>query len=89
MGNTMVWVVPSNLKLIDRATRYIAQLTGQTYEAANGLLFEVIKYVEPRMKSDQVYPPVVGLAVLLARHKLTNEEAEKQLPNLPSLDAQT
>src|SRR5208282_942775 len=23
MGNTMVWVVPSNLKLIDRATRYI------------------------------------------------------------------
>ncbi|MGD0253839.1 MAG: hypothetical protein ABSC01_14230, partial [Verrucomicrobiota bacterium] len=62
MGNTMVWVVPSNLKLIDRATRYIAQLTGLTYEAANSLLFEVIEYVEPRMKSDQAYPPVVGLA---------------------------
>ena len=79
MGNFMVWVVPSNLKLIDRATRYIVQLTGLTYEAANGLLFEVLEYVEPRMKSDQAYPPVVGLAVLRARHKLTNEEAEKEL----------
>jgi N-acetylmuramic acid 6-phosphate etherase len=79
MGNFMVWVVPSNLKLIDRATRYIAQLTGLTYETANGLLFEVLEYVEPRMKSDQSYPPVVGLAVLRAKHKLTNEEAEKEL----------
>jgi N-acetylmuramic acid 6-phosphate etherase len=79
MGNFMVWVVPSNLKLIDRATRYIAQLTGLTYERANHLLFEVLEYVEPRMKSDQAYPPVVGLAVLRAKHKLTNEEAEKEL----------
>jgi N-acetylmuramic acid 6-phosphate etherase len=79
MANTMVWVVPSNLKLIDRATRYVAQLTDLTYEAANNLLFEVIEYVEPRIKSDQAYPPVVGMAVLRAKHKLTNEEAEKQL----------
>jgi N-acetylmuramic acid 6-phosphate etherase len=79
MGNFMVWVVPSNLKLIDRATRYIAQLTGLTYEAANGLLFEVLEYVEPRMKEDQAYPPVVGLAVLRARHGLTNEAAEERL----------
>ena len=79
MGNTMVWVVPSNLKLIDRATRYIVQLTDLTYEAANGLLFEVIEYVEPRMKSDQAYPPVVGMAVLRAKNDLTNEAAEKHL----------
>ena len=79
MGNTMVWVVPSNLKLIDRATRYIAQLTSLGYEPANRLLFEVIEYVEPRMKADQAYPPVVGMAVLRARHGLTNEEAEKRL----------
>ena len=26
MGNYMIWVVPSNLKLIDRATRYISKL---------------------------------------------------------------
>jgi len=79
MGNYMVWVVPSNLKLIDRATRYISQLTGLAYEAANALLFEVIEYVEPRMKLDQTYPPVVGMAVLRAKENLSNERAEERL----------
>lgn len=76
MGNYMIWVVASNLKLIDRATRYIQKLTGLAYEDSNRLLFEVIEYVEPRMKADQAYPPVVWLAVLRAREKVTNEEAE-------------
>jgi N-acetylmuramic acid 6-phosphate (MurNAc-6-P) etherase len=79
MGNCMIWVVPSNLKLIDRATRYIERLTGLAYEPANRLLFEIIEYVEPRMKSDQAYPPVVGMAVLRAREGLSNEAAEKRL----------
>lgn len=79
MGNTMIWVVPSNLKLIDRATRYIARLAKLDYVAANQLLFEVIEYVEPRMKADQAYPPVVGVSVLRARHGLGNEEAERRL----------
>ena len=79
MGNYMIWVVPSNLKLIDRATRYITRLTDLNYEAANALLFEIIEYVEPRMKSDQSYPPVVGMAVLRARENLTNEQAEARL----------
>jgi hypothetical protein len=79
MGNYMIWVVPSNLKLMDRATRYIERLTGLAYEPANRLLFEVIEYVEPRMKSDRAYPPVVGLAVLRAREGLSNEEAEQRL----------
>lgn len=79
MGNFMIWVVPSNLKLIDRATRYIQKLTGLSYEAANRLLFEVIEYVEPRMKADQAYPPVVGVAVLRQRHGLSNEAAEERL----------
>ena len=79
MGNYMIWVVPSNLKLIDRATRYIVRLTGLAYEPANQLLFEIFEYIEPRMKSDQAYPPVVGMAVLRARDGLTNEEAEKKL----------
>jgi N-acetylmuramic acid 6-phosphate etherase len=83
MGNFMVWVVPSNLKLIDRATRYITQLTELNYEAANELLFEVIEYVEPRMKNDQAYPPVVGMAVLRTREKLTNEQAEAKLMSGP------
>ena len=79
MGNYMIWVVASNLKLIDRATRYIQKLTGLNYEESNRLLFEVVEYVEPRMKSDQAYPPVVGLAVMRHRHNLNNEDAEQRL----------
>jgi N-acetylmuramic acid 6-phosphate etherase len=79
MGNYMIWVVPSNLKLIDRSTRYIQKLTGLDYERANHLLFEVIEYVEPRMKADQAYPPVVGVSVMRALHNLDNVEAEKRL----------
>jgi len=79
MGNTMIWVVPSNLKLIDRATRYIGKLTGLTYEQSNRLLFEVLEHVEPRMEADQAYPPVVGLAVMRARHHCSNAEAERKL----------
>jgi len=79
MGNYMVWVVPSNLKLIDRATRYITKLTGLDYIAANALLFEIIEYVEPRMKADQAYPPVVGMAVVRAKNNFTNEQAESFL----------
>jgi len=71
--------VASNLKLIDRATRYIQKLAGLNYEDSNRLLFEVVEYVEPRMKADQAYPPVVGMAVLRARHQLTNELAEERL----------
>jgi N-acetylmuramic acid 6-phosphate etherase len=79
MGNYMIWVVPSNLKLIDRATRYIQRLTTLDYKAANELLFEIVEYVEPRMKADQAYPPVVGVAVLRAREGLSNHEAEERL----------
>ena len=79
MGNYMIWVVPSNLKLIDRSTRYIQRLTNLGYEEANRLLFEVIEFVEPRMKADQAYPPVVGVSVMRQRHGLSNEQAEKRL----------
>lgn len=79
MGNYMIWVVPSNLKLIDRATRYIQKLTGLDYIQGNKLLFEVFEYVEPRMKADQAYPPVVGVSVMRHRHGLSNEEAERRL----------
>ncbi len=79
MGNYMIWVVPSNLKLIDRSTRYIQRLTGLDYQAANQLLFEVIEFVEPRMKADQAYPPVVGVSVMRVRHRLNNQAAEQRL----------
>jgi N-acetylmuramic acid 6-phosphate etherase len=83
MGNYMIWVVPSNLKLIDRATRYIERLTKLNYAEANHLLFEVIEYVEPRMKADQAYPPVVGVAVTRMRHGVGNHEAERILLSNP------
>ena len=79
MGNHMIWVVTSNLKLIDRATRYVRQLTGLDYASANRLLFEVVEYIEPRMRADQAYPPAVAMAVARARHHLTNEQAELRL----------
>lgn len=79
MGNYMIYVVPSNLKLIDRSTRYISRLTNLPYDDANRLLFEVIEYVEPRMKADRAYPPVVGVAVMRAKYGITNEEAEERL----------
>lgn len=76
MGNTMIYVVPSNLKLIDRSTRYISRLTGLDYTAANKLLFDVIEYVEPRMRTDAAYPPVVGMVVVRHRRGVGNAEAE-------------
>ena len=79
LGNVMIWLVASNLKLIDRSTRYIRELTGLGYEEANALLFEVVEYVEPRMKADQKYPPIVGLSVMRANYNLGNEDAEKKL----------
>jgi len=79
MGNTMIWVVASNLKLIDRSTRYISRLAGLPYEDACRLLFESIEYVTPRMATDQTYPPVVGLSVMRARNRVGLEEAERML----------
>lgn len=79
MGNTMVWVVPSNLKLIDRSTRYIQRLAGLEYEPACRLLHEVMEYIQPRMLADQAYPPVVGMSILRAKHNLSNEDAETRL----------
>lgn len=79
MGNVMVWVVPSNLKLIDRAIRYVRRLTGLEYEAACELVHEAIEYVAPRMLADQAYPPVVELCVARHRQGLSNEDAEAWL----------
>jgi len=77
-GNEQNTDFPSPNQL-DRATRYICRLAGLDYTAANQLLFEVIEYVEPRMKADQAYPPVVGMALLRAQSGMTHEEAERRL----------
>jgi N-acetylmuramic acid 6-phosphate etherase len=79
LGNRMIYVVPSNLKLIDRATRYIRDLAGVSYEAACHALFEAVEYVEPRMRGGRVYPPPVGIAVMRLRHDIGLAEAEERL----------
>lgn len=79
MGNVMIWVVPSNLKLIDRSTRYISHLADVPYEEACRMLFEVIEYVTPRMRAGQAYPAPVGVSVMRLKYGLDNEAAEHRL----------
>jgi N-acetylmuramic acid 6-phosphate etherase len=89
MGNTMIWVVASNLKLMDRATRYIQRLAGLDYPTANVRLFEALEYVGPRLRAEQTYPPVVGLAVLRACYGISHEEAEQRLASGGSVRSST
>jgi len=79
IGNCMVAVMPSNLKLIDRCTRYIQSLTGLSYEDSCRALFESIEYVAPRMQAGQSHPPVVALSVMRVRDGCSFEEAESRL----------
>jgi N-acetylmuramic acid 6-phosphate etherase len=79
IGNRMIWVVPSNLKLIDRATRYIRDLAGVSYEVACYALFEVIEFIEPRRSAGQAYPPPVGVATMRLRHGMSLVDAESRL----------
>jgi N-acetylmuramic acid 6-phosphate etherase len=78
-GPRMIRVVPTNLKLIDRATRYVRDLGGVSYEDACIALFEAMDYVDPRRRAGQAYPAPVGLAVMRLRHGLTFPEAEARL----------
>lgn len=79
VGNRMIWVVPSNLKLIDRATRYIRDLAGVPYDDACHALFEVIEFIEPRRNAGQAYPPPVGVATMRLRHGISLADAEARL----------
>ncbi len=79
LGNRMIYVVPSNLKLIDRSTRYIRDLTGVSYEQACRTLFDVIDHIEPRRAAGKAYPPPVGVAVMCLRHGIGPDEAEARL----------
>lgn len=62
-GNCMTAVVPSNLKLTDRAIRFIQTLTGLSYEESCRALFDAIDHVAQRMAVGKIFPPVVELAV--------------------------
>jgi hypothetical protein len=77
----MIWVVPSNLKLIDRATRYVRDLAAVPYVEACVALFEALDYLEPRRRTGAAVPAPVGLAVLHLRG-LPFAEAEARLGEL-------
>jgi N-acetylmuramic acid 6-phosphate etherase len=64
-GNLMVNVQPKNVKLVDRATRIIAQASGVSYERAGAVLAEAGKNVRT--------------AILMARTGVGREEAERRL----------
>ena len=60
LGNWMIYVEPSNKKLIDRATRLIADLAGLSYEEACLRLFEALEQVEPlHQTTEKTSSPVV------------------------------
>jgi N-acetylmuramic acid 6-phosphate etherase len=63
LGNAMVWVSPSNKKLIDRGCRLIAKTTGCTYEHACRTLFKMIDKVEARSRRGEQAPSPVALAI--------------------------
>ena len=79
LGNRMIWVVPSNLKLVDRSIRYIQDLAGASYEDACHALFEVIEHVAPRRRAGRAYPAPVGVASMRLRHRLSLKDAEERL----------
>ncbi|HUU16169.1 MAG TPA: hypothetical protein VMW72_03380 [Sedimentisphaerales bacterium] len=69
IGNAMVWLSPSNKKLIDRGSRLIAQQTGCSYEQACIALHEAIEEVESGQRQGREVPSPVALAIERLRGK--------------------
>lgn len=59
----MVWLSPSNKKLIDRGSRLIAQQTGCSYEQACIALHEAMEEVESGQRQGQEVSLPVALAI--------------------------
>jgi N-acetylmuramic acid 6-phosphate etherase len=63
IGNAMVWLSPSNKKLIDRGCRLIAQTTGCTYEQACYVLHETMADIAERGSTGKAPPSPVAQAI--------------------------
>jgi N-acetylmuramic acid 6-phosphate etherase len=63
IGNAMVWLSPSNKKLIDRGSRLIAQQTSCSYEQACIALHEALEEVETLQQQGKEVPSPVALAI--------------------------
>lgn len=78
-GNFMIWVMPSNKKLIDRSSRYVAELTGVDYESCVETILQVMELIQERNKAGaRVYAPVLMAALCQVRN-CTPLEAEAVL----------
>ena len=63
IGNAMVWLSPSNKKLIDRGSRLISQQTACSYEQACVELHKAMEQVELRQLRGEEAPSPVALAI--------------------------
>jgi len=63
IGNAMVWLSPSNKKLIDRGSRLIAQQAECSYEQACIALHEAMEEVESGQRQAQEVSSPVALAI--------------------------
>jgi len=59
-GNYMIYVAPTNLKLIDRATRYVERLAGLSYEESCRMVFEAMEEAAPLMAAGKAHTPVIA-----------------------------
>ncbi|NQT04115.1 MAG: sugar phosphate isomerase [Planctomycetes bacterium] len=69
IGNAMVWLSPSNKKLIDRGSRLIAQQMECSYEQACITLHEAMEEVESGQRQGKEVPSPVALAIKRLRDK--------------------
>lgn len=63
IGNAMVWLSPSNKKLIDRGSRLTAQVTGCSYERACVVLHEAMEEIAGASYTGREPPSPVALAI--------------------------
>ncbi len=63
VGNAMVWVSPSNKKLIDRGCRLIRHVCGCSYETACVALHEAMDEVQSRLACGEEAPSPVALVI--------------------------
>lgn len=70
MGNAMVWLSPSNKKLIDRGSRLISQVTKCSYEEACITVHQTMEEVESRSQRAEEVPSPVALAIERIKGKL-------------------
>ena len=59
----MVWLSPSNKKLIDRGSRLTAQVTGCSYERACVVLHEAMEEIAGASYTGREPPSPVALAI--------------------------